>query len=210
MTADGGAPDLGFLHRWEPRDGASRTLLLLHGTGGDENDLIPLGDMIDPAANLLSPRGPVLENGMPRFFRRLAEGVFDLDDLRARARQLATFIEAASAEYGFDRAGLTALGFSNGANIAGAVMLLHPEALRSAILLRAMVPLTPDAKPDLHGARVYVGAGEADPIIPPAESERLASMLRDYGATVTMDWLPVGHQLSRGDVDGARAWLRAR
>jgi predicted esterase len=204
------AATLGFVHRWEPREGATRTLLLLHGTGGDENDLIPLGDLIDPTANLLSPRGPVLENGMPRFFRRLAEGVFDLDDLRLRTGQLADFIGAAAREYGFPAGELTAVGFSNGANIAASVMLLRPEALRRGVLLRAMVPLVPEVAPDLQGARVYLGAGEADPIIAPANTEQLARMMRGYGADVTLDWFPAGHQLSRADVDGARAWLRAR
>ncbi len=201
-----GAP-LGFTHRWEPREGAERTLLLLHGTGGDENDLIPLGDLIDPSANLLSPRGPVMENGMPRFFRRLAEGVFDLDDLRARTHQLADFIAAAATHYGFDPAGLTAVGFSNGANIAAAVMLLRPEAIRSAILLRAMVPLEPDSPPDLMGARVFLAAGREDPIIPAANTERLARMLAGFGAEMSLEWFPVGHQLTRDDVDAAKAWL---
>lgn len=204
-----GAAELGFVHRWEPRDGSARTLLLLHGTGGDENDLIPLGDLIDPSANLLSPRGQVLENGMPRFFRRLAEGVFDLPDLKARAAQLAGFVRDAAATYGFDPAGVTAVGFSNGANIAAATLVLHPGVLPRAVLLRAMVPLVPEAAPALAGTRVFIGAGEADPIIKPANTESLARMLREYGADVTLDWFPVGHQLTRADVDAARDWLRA-
>lgn len=202
------APDLGFVHRWEPREGAERTLLLLHGTGGNEDDLIPLGDLIDPAANLLSPRGQVLEHGMPRFFRRLAEGVFDLEDLRARTHALAGFIDGASREYGFDPAGLTAIGFSNGANIAASVLLLRPEALRQAVLMRAMVPLEPDVAPALAGTRVLLTAGRMDPIIPPANTERLAGMLGEFGAEVRLDWFPVGHQLTREDVDAAREWTR--
>lgn len=204
----GDAP-LGFVHRWEPREGAARTLLLLHGTGGDENDLIPLGDLIDPSANLLGVRGPVLENGMPRFFRRLAEGVFDMEDLHRRTAELATFIGEAAERYAFDPAGLTAVGFSNGANIAASVMLSHPAALRSAILLRAMVPHVPAQPPSLSGARVLLGAGRMDPIIEPANTEQLARMLGEYGADVTLEWFPVGHQLTRADVDAAREWLSA-
>lgn len=204
----GEAGPLGFVHRWEPREGATRTLLLLHGTGGDEDDLIPLGDLLDPAANLLSPRGPVLEHGMPRFFRRLAEGVFDLDDLRARTHQLADFVGDAAAHHGFDPAGVTAVGFSNGANIAASMLLLRPEVLRSAVLLRAMVPLEPEAPPALTGTRVFLAAGQHDPIIPGANTERLAGMLRGYGADVTLVWFPVGHQLTRADVDAAKGWLR--
>jgi phospholipase/carboxylesterase len=199
--------DLGFTHRWDPREGATRTLLLLHGTGGDENDLIPLGDLLDPTANVLSPRGPVMENGMPRFFRRLAEGVFDLEDLHARTDQLADFISAAASQYGFDPATLTAVGFSNGANIAASVMLQRPKALRSAILLRAMLPFEPETPPDLKGARVFLAAGRADPIIPAANVERLARMLAGFGAEMTLEWIPVGHQLTRADVDAAKGWL---
>jgi predicted esterase len=200
---------LGFEHRWEPREGSDRTLLLLHGTGGDEHDLIPLGDLIDPAANLLSPRGQVLEHGMPRFFRRLAEGVFDLDDLRTRAHQLADFVTAESAAYGFPTDGVTAVGFSNGANIAAAMLLLRPGLVRRAVLLRAMVPLEPESPPSLGGTQVFIAAGEHDPIIPPANSERLAELLRSAGADVTLRWFPVGHQLTRADVDASRDWLRA-
>lgn len=202
--------DFAFTHRWEPREGSTRTLLLLHGTGGDESDLIPLGDLIDREANLLSPRGQVLEHGMPRFFRRLAEGVFDIPDLKARTQQLGDFVEAASAEYGFPTDGVCAVGFSNGANIAATLLLLRPGLVREAILFRAMVPLEPDALPDLRGTRVFIAAGRVDPIIPPGNSERLAQMLREAGADVTLHWSPVGHQLTREDADAAREWrLRA-
>lgn len=197
---------LGFTHRWEPRAGSDRTLLLLHGTGGDENDLIPLGDLIDPGANLLSPRGQVLEHGMPRFFRRLAEGVFDLDDLRVRTQGLADFVEAAARRYAFPTEGVTAVGFSNGANIAAAMLLLRPGLVRQAILLRAMVPLEPSPLPALAGTRVFLAAGMQDPIIPPSNTERLAELLRSAGAEVALHWSPVGHQLTRADVDAARAW----
>ncbi|MBX3133476.1 MAG: alpha/beta hydrolase [Gemmatimonadaceae bacterium] len=201
--------DLGFTHRWDPRPGSPHTLLLLHGTGGDENDLVPLGDLIDREANLLSPRGQVLEHGMPRFFRRLAEGVFDMDDLKARTQGLGDFVQAASAEYGFPTDGVTAVGFSNGANIAAALLLLRPGLVRQAVLLRAMVPLEPEPLPDLSGTRVFIAAGEQDPIIPPSNSQRLAELLQSAGADVTLHWSPVGHQLTRADVDASRAWLLA-
>lgn len=198
--------DLAFTHRWEPRPGSTRTLLLLHGTGGDENDLIPLGDLLDRSANLLSPRGQVLEHGMPRFFRRLAEGVFDIPDLKARTQQLGDFIEGASTQYGFPTAGVTAVGFSNGANIAAALLLLRPGLVKEAILYRAMVPLEFTPLPDLRGTRVFIAAGQHDPIIPPSNSERLAAMLREAGADVELRWAPTGHQLTREDVDASRAW----
>jgi predicted esterase len=201
--------DLSFTHRWEPREGSTRTLLLLHGTGGDENDLIPLGDLIDREANLLSPRGQVLENGMPRFFRRLMEGVFDIPDLKARTAGLGEFIDAASARYGFPTDGVTAIGFSNGANIAASLLLLRPGLVKQAVLLRAMVPLEVSPLPNLAGTRVLIAAGERDPIIPPANSEKLARMLEDAGADVTLQWSPVGHQLTRNDVDASREWLLA-
>ena len=200
---------LTFAHRWDPRPGSARTLLLLHGTGANEDDLIPLGDALDREANLLSPRGPVLEHGMPRFFRRLAEGVFDMEDLHARTHQLADFVGASAREYGFDPAGVTAVGFSNGANIAAAMLLLRPGVVRRAILLRAMVPLEPERPPDLAGTAVFLAAGRQDPIIRPENSERLAELLRASGADVTLRWSPVGHQLTPGDVDDARAWLSA-
>ena len=201
--------DLSFIHRWEPREGSARTLLLLHGTGGNEDDLIPLGDLIDREANLLSPRGQVLEHGMPRFFRRLAEGVFDIPDLKARTQQLGDFIVAAGARYAFPTDGVTAVGFSNGANIAAALLLLRPGLVKEAILYRAMVPLEVTPLPDLRGTRVFIAAGQHDPIIPPSNSERLAAMLREAGADVDLRWSPVGHQLTREDVDASRAWRSA-
>jgi len=171
-------PQLSFIHRFEPgaRPGA-RPLLLLHGTGGNEHDLIPLGQMVAPGAPLLSPRGKVLEHGMPRFFRRLAEGVFDEDDVRARARELADFIEAARQRYGI--AAPVALGYSNGANVAAAVMLLRPDVLAGGILLRAMVPLS-NAKvgSGLAGEAALIVSGARDPIAPPANAARLNTKLR--------------------------------
>ncbi len=201
--------DLAFTHRWAPRPGAARTLLLLHGTGGDEHDLIPLGDLLDREANLLSPRGQVLEHGMPRFFRRLAEGVFDIPDLKARTQQLGDFVVGASGQYGFPTDGVTAVGFSNGANIAAALLLLRPGLIKEAILYRAMVPLEVSPLPDLRGTRVFLAAGQQDPIIPPSNTERLAAMLREAGAEVALHWSPVGHQLTREDVEASRLWRNA-
>jgi predicted esterase len=200
-----------FMHRFEPApagDGGG-TLLLLHGTGGNENDLLPLGHAVAPNAALLSPRGQVLEHGMPRFFRRLAEGVFDHDDLLARAHALADFVSASATRYGFDPARVVAVGFSNGANIAAALMLLRPEILAGAVLLRAMVPFVPDQLPSLSGRRVLVAGGKSDPIVPARESEVLAELLGRAGAEVTLHWSPGGHGLERSDVAAAAAWWQA-
>jgi predicted esterase len=170
-------------HRFVPGLPAeSRTLLLLHGTGGNEDDLIPLGRALLPGAALLSPRGQVLDYGMPRFFRRLAEGVFDEPDLRARTAELAEFVEWAATSYAFDPRRVTAVGFSNGANIASSLLLLRPRVLAGAVLFRAMVPLVPEAPPDLRGVRVLIGSGRNDPLVPVSEVERLAAMLQEGGA----------------------------
>jgi phospholipase/carboxylesterase len=199
---------LSFIHKFEK--GADPTLpplLLLHGTGGDENDLLPLGRMIEPNATLLSPRGKILENGMPRFFRRLADGVFDEDDVRLRANELADFIAAARAQYGI--APPIALGYSNGANTAAAVLLLRPEALAGAILLRATVPLSQTSPVDLTGKRVLILSGAMDPMMPTRRAARLASLLAGYGAIVDHRTLPSGHELSQADVTLAKQWLQA-
>lgn len=177
-----------LVHRFIPARGtAARVLLLLHGTGGNEDDMIPLGEDIDPAAAILSLRGNVLENSMPRFFRRLAEGVFDEEDVVRRANELADFIPAAAAKYGFSPDQLTAVGYSNGANIAAAVLLLRPGTIRSAVLLRAMVPITPAREPGRAATRVLICSGRRDPIIPIENAERLTTMLRQSGAEVTPD-----------------------
>jgi len=199
-----------FIHHFVPAHESppGRVLLLLHGTGGNENDMIPLGRDLDSAAALLSLRGNVLENGMPRFFRRLAEGVFDEEDVVRRANELADFIPAAAAKYAFDPAMLTAVGYSNGANIAGAVLLLRPGVIKSAVLLRAMVPLTPAALPDLTGTRVLICSGTHDPIIPVENAERLAAMLRQGGAEVTLRFEGAGHQLVFDEIAAAKKWLR--
>src|SRR5689334_15480729 len=156
-------PDI--IHDFVPGS-SSRTLLLLHGTGGNERDLIPLGRELDPDAALLSPRGKILENGMPRFFRRLAEGVFDLEDLKYRTNELADFVTAAAQHYGFALDNLVAVGYSNGANIGASMLLLRPEIMYTEILFRAMVPLIPAKLPDLSSVRVWIGAGDQDPIVP--------------------------------------------
>lgn len=199
------------IHRWEPAvEQGQPTLLLLHGTGGDEHDLIPLARLVAPAASLLSVRGNVLEQGMPRFFRRLREGVFDLEDLARRTGELSDFVGAASAQYGFSRGALYALGFSNGANIAASLLLARPETLAGGILIRAMVPFEPSAPVQLHGKRVLLSQGRMDPLIPPAGAERLAELLRQGGAEVEVAWQAGGHALAQGDVTAARQWLAAR
>lgn len=198
-----------FTHRFipGPESPPRRTLLLLHGTGGDENDMIPLGRDLDPTAALLSPRGQVLENGMPRFFRRLAEGVFDEEDVIRRADELANFVVAAAARYEFDPQRVIAVGYSNGANIAAAILLLRPELLAGAVLFRAMVPLMPPAAPGLSHARVLLSSGEHDPIVPKENAQRLAGMLRDAGAKVTARFEPTGHALAFGDIEAAKNWI---
>jgi predicted esterase len=200
-----------FQHRFEPapKGAGDGTLLLLHGTGGNENDLLPLGRAIAAHAALLSPRGQVLEQGMPRFFRRNADGAFDHDDLVARTHALAAFVEESATRYGFDRTRITAVGFSNGANIAASLMLLHPRLLAGAILLRPMVPFIADALPDLSGRRVLVAAGRKDPVVPARQSEILAGMLTEAGADVTLHWSPGEHGLEAGDVAAASAWWQA-
>ena len=206
--------DLGFEHVYKPgpQPGAP-TLLLLHGTGGDEHDMLPLGGLL-PGANVLSPRGRVLERGMPRFFRRLAEGVFDVEDVKRRAHELADFIAAAATRYEFDASRVVALGYSNGANIASAVMLARPGVLRGGVLLRAMVPFEPDpaaapAEPLLSGTRVVISNGESDPIVPAAQTEHLARLLQRAGADVEVHWQPAGHQLMPGDFAVAKNWLQS-
>lgn len=195
-----------FIHRFEPAANAgSRPLLLLHGTGGDENDLLGLGKMISPGAALLSPRGRVLEQGMPRFFRRLAEGVFDEDDVRRRAHELGDFVNEARHRYGI--AAPIAVGFSNGANIAAALLLLKPDVLSGAILLRAMIPLSGTPNADLASKPVLLLSGRSDPIVPASNSARLAALLSEAGARVTHKVLPAGHQLSQADVTLARDWI---
>lgn len=199
---------LSFIHRFEPGSRLEAPpLLLLHGTGGDENDLLQLGRLLSPGSALLSPRGKVLENGMPRFFRRHAEGVFDEDDVRLRANELADFTESACNAYTIGKP--VAVGFSNGANIASAALLLRPDVLAGAILLRAMVPLAHSPKVDLSDKPVLVISGANDPIVPRENSNRLQSLLSARGALVQAHTLPVGHQLSQADLTLSQRWLGA-
>ena len=199
-------PEPDFIHEFVPGI-SDRTLLLLHGTGGNERDLIPLGRELDPNAALLSPRGKILENGMPRFFRRLAEGVFDVEDLKQRTSELADFVATAAQHYKLAAGQITAVGYSNGANVAGSMLLLRPEILRAAILFRATLPLVPETLPNLSTVRVWIGAGDEDPIIPAFEAQRLAELLRRAGAGVTIRFANATHGLTNSDVETARRWL---
>jgi predicted esterase len=198
-----------YIHQFIPAPVGQprRVLLLLHGTGGNENDMVPLGRDLDPSAALLSLRGNVLENGMPRFFRRLAEGIFDEEDVVRRGNELADFIPVAAAKYGFDPGALTAVGYSNGANIAAAVLLLRPGVIKSAILFRAMVPITPAATPHLAGTRALICTGTHDPIIPVENAERLTAMLRAAGADVSLRLQNGSHQLVFEEIAAAKNWL---
>ena len=183
-----------------------KTLLLLHGTGGTEHDLLGLAKEIDSEANVLSVRGNVLENGMPRFFRRIAEGVFDMEDLRFRTNELYDFVNEAAEKYEFDRSNVIAIGYSNGANIAAALMYYKENALYGALLHHPMVPDHEATLPDLKGVNVWIGAGQNDMMCPPEESNKLSAMLTEAGASVHVDWFNYGHQLTRQEVDAAKAW----
>jgi predicted esterase len=198
--------DLGFIHHYVGGTSAM-TILLLHGTGGSEEDLLGIGSAIAPGANLLSPRGKSLDEGMPRFFRRFGEGQFDEKDIIFRAGELADFIAAAAEHYKFDSKRVIALGYSNGANIAAAVMLLHPQALSGAMLLRAMVPLMPTSVPQLSGKSILMCQGKNDPIVPIENAQRLADVFRAAGADVTLHWLSSGHQLTQDDLQTCAAWI---
>lgn len=200
---------LGFVHvHVAPTDAAEpRTVLLLHGTGGNERDLLELGAAVAPGARLLGVRGQVMEAGMSRFFRRLAEGIFDEADVVRRAADLAAFVPAAASIYGFDPAQVVAVGYSNGANIAAAMLLLHPGVLSAAVLFRSMVPLVPAQAPGPRPATVLIANGQGDPLIPRANAERLVALLQEAGADVTLHWEPVGHGLTPADVVRARAFM---
>jgi phospholipase/carboxylesterase len=187
----------------------SSVLVLLHGTGGTENDLLPLAEAISPESSVLSIRGNVLENGMPRYFRRLAEGVFDIEDLLFRTKDLNDFLDQAAAEYGFDRHNVVAIGYSNGANIAGSLLFHYEDALKGAILHHPMVPIRGVKLPDLSGVPIFIGAGENDPICVPQETEDLSTLLKDAGANVTVHWERFGHRLTASEVDAAATWYQA-
>jgi len=192
-----------MIHQYVPASGSDLTVLLLHGTGGDENDLIPIGRAVAPGAALLSPRGSVLEGGALRFFRRLAPGVFDEKDIRVRAQELAEFVA------GFKAQRVMALGYSNGANIAAALMLLHPGVLKGAVLLRPMIPLIPHPLPNLGGTRVQIQAGVEDNMTTPENTQGLASLLSSAGAAVDVRWMDAGHDLGPGDFQAAKEFFAA-
>ncbi|HXW03597.1 MAG TPA: alpha/beta hydrolase [Vicinamibacterales bacterium] len=202
---------LSFVHRFVPAATlAAPTVLALHGTGGDESDLVPLARMLSADSAILSPRGAVLENGMPRFFRRIAEGVFDQEDLRRRTDDLADFIAKAAAHYGFDPTRVVALGYSNGANIAASLLLSKPSALAGAVLLRPMVPFEPAALPALKTKRILISAGRQDPMVPQPSTERLAALLTQAGADVTVSWFDTGHALLPREMEQAARWFNER
>lgn len=187
-------------------DKYQRTLLLLHGTGGTETDLLPLANMIDPHAHVLSVRGNVLENGMPRFFRRLAEGVFDEEDLIFQTKELQEFLDEAAEKYGFDRNKVIAIGYSNGANIAASLLFHYENTLEGAILHHPMVPRRGIALPDLRHSKVLITAGRNDPMCTPEESEELFILLKNAHASVAIHWENNGHQLTQTEVAAAKEW----
>ncbi|QNG58347.1 alpha/beta hydrolase [Metabacillus idriensis] len=195
-------------HIFEKGKNRNRTLLLLHGTGGDENDLIPLAKHIDDDANLLSVRGNVLENGMPRFFKRLAEGVFDEEDLIFRTGELNDFLNEAAEKYSFDRSDVVAVGYSNGANIAGSLLFHYENSLKAAILHHPMVPRRNIEIPSLAGTPVFIGAGMNDPICLPQETRDLAELLKAANGEVAIHWENHGHQLTSSEVEAASAWYK--
>lgn len=189
-------------------DASQPVLILLHGTGGNEHDLLPLAELISPTSSVLSVRGNVLENGMPRFFRRLAEGVFDIEDLKFRTQELNEFLDQAAIDYGFDRNNLVAVGYSNGANIAGSLLFHYQNSLRGAILHHPMVPIRGTELPDMSQLPIFIGAGKNDPICPPQETEDLEVLLSGAGASVTVHWEQFGHQLTATEVNAAAAWYQ--
>lgn len=209
---------LSYIHHYEPTAlpavGSAKAgppLLLLHGTGGDEHDLVPLAQKLSPGSAVLSPRGDVSEHGARRFFARLAEGVFDPAEVTRRTHALADFIAAATAHYGLDRSRLIALGFSNGANIAATLLQLRPESLAGGVLLRPMVVLDQPATPgSLAGRRVLIAHGTHDPIVPNDHPPRLAALLRAGGADVTLHAAPASHHLTPGDIAAAQKFFADR
>ncbi|GGF09911.1 carboxylesterase [Halobacillus andaensis] len=194
----------------EGKDRNSQVLLLLHGTGGTEEDLLPLAQMIDPDAAILSVRGNVLENGMPRYFKRLREGVFDEEDLLFRTKELYEFLSEAAEEYGFSREKVVAVGYSNGANIAGSLLFHYKNSLKAAILYHPMVPRRGVDLPDLSQTPVFIGAGENDPICPAEETKELKKLLEASGSTVTTQWENMGHRLTEEEVKKSAEWYQTQ
>lgn len=201
--------DLGFIHRFVPPEepASGGTLIVLHGTGGDENDLIGIGQAVAPGAAILSPRGKVLEKGAPRFFKRLAEGVFDPKEVRSRGEELARFIRAAISTYELDASRIHALGYSNGANIASTVMFIEPGLLQSAVLFRPMLVYEPRERNELSGSGVFISAGRMDPIVPVTSVERLVELFETAHAEVTLKWQLTGHNLVPSEVREAADWF---
>ncbi|MCC7230850.1 MAG: alpha/beta hydrolase [Fimbriimonadaceae bacterium] len=198
-----------FVHRFVPATNPEekRTLLLLHGTGGNENDLIPLGETVLPGAAILSPRGHIDEHGAFRFFRRFAEGVFDIQSIREEAAGLAGFIAASARKYGFDPSRVVTIGFSNGANIGHSLMCLHPDAVHDGVFIRAMVTLPDLQASGLAGKRAFLSTGKLDPIVPNENALQLEAQLTSGGAEVTHHWVDAGHNLTRNEIDAIRVWL---
>ncbi|MEK4210587.1 MULTISPECIES: alpha/beta hydrolase [Paenibacillus] len=190
------------------KDITKPTLVLFHGTGGNEQDLLPLAEMLSPDSSVLGIRGNVLENGMPRFFRRLAEGVFDEADLVFRTHEIKKFLDEASEKYGFDANNLVAVGYSNGANIAGSLLFHYKDIFRAAVLLHPMVPLRNVELPSLEGVSIFIGAGMNDPLITSTETQELEGILQKAGAEVTTHWGNQGHRLSMAEAEAAKDWLQ--
>ncbi|PKM88994.1 MAG: carboxylesterase [Firmicutes bacterium HGW-Firmicutes-10] len=198
-----------MIHIYKEKNKKGKTLLLLHGTGGDEKDLLPIADIIDPDANILSVRGQVLEGGSNRFFKRLAMGVFDLEDLVFRTKRLKEFVDWAADHYDFDRNQVIAVGYSNGANIAASMLFHYKDALQRAILYHPMVPINKEL-PDLTGVKVLICAGENDPICPPQQAQQLYDMLFMAKADVTLLWQPGGHRLTMEEIVESKSWYEKK
>jgi predicted esterase len=201
----------GFIHRFVPAQEQNHNLclLLLHGTGGDETSMLSLGIELAPRAAMLSPRGKVLENGKNRFFCRTAEGVFDKDDLIFHTTELANFVREAKVAYHIEPTKILAIGYSNGANIAASMLLLHPEVLDGAVLFRPMVPLVPDEMPNLEGKSILIVAGRSDPLVSIDETERLVAILKNCGANVALNWHPGGHEIDKDEIDLIKRWIES-
>ena len=200
--------DLGFVHIFVPAEKPnSPTLLLLHGTGGDERDLLGLGRQLWPGAALLGVRGKVLEHGMPRFFRRFAEGVFDVDDLKVRTNELAEFIDIAAEHYGYSKRHLVVVGYSNGANIAASLIFLHPHYLAAGVLFRAQVPFAPDLVRNFRELSVFLAGGMRDSVVLHDQTDQLAAILQSGQADVSLFWHRGGHELGSDDIEAAKTWL---
>jgi len=201
--------NLTYIHKFL-RGKRNTTLLLLHGTGGDEEDMLPLGNAISPESSLLSPRGKVSENGMPRFFKRIREGVFDQEDLKFRSLELSNFVKEAAATYNFNIDSVIVVGYSNGANIATSILLLGYFRFAGAILFRPMTPLIPSKLPNLKGVQVYIAAGKLDQSVPRIDTERLVAMIQSTNAKVTLKWEADGHAISGEEIQDAKNWFDSK